>query len=145
MKTLLLALLLAAGTGCTVADDGFVPMFNGKDLAGWVPVNIAPETFSVRDGMIVTTGQPIGVLRTAKMYENFIAEFEWRHMQPGGNSGFFIWADPLPAVGGPFPRGIEIQILDPGFNVKGKNEWYSTHGDIFAVNGAALTVAGPRG
>jgi len=33
-------------------------------------------------------------------------------------------------------------VLDPGFNVKGKNEWYSTHGDIFAVNGARLTVAG---
>ncbi|MGZ3432868.1 MAG: hypothetical protein ACXVA7_13850, partial [Isosphaeraceae bacterium] len=29
--------------------------FNGKDLSGWVPVNVAPETFSVRDGLIVST------------------------------------------------------------------------------------------
>ena len=142
MRTWFLALLLVAGAGRVAADDGFVPLFNGKDLTGWVPVNVAPETFTVCDGMIVTTGQPIGVLRTAKMYENFIAEFEWRHLKSGGNSGFFIWGDGLPATGGPFPRGIEIQILDPGFYVKGKNEWYSTHGDIFAVNGAALTVAG---
>ena len=127
----------AAATG-----DGFAPLFNGKDLSGWVPCNIAPETFSAHDGMIVTTGLPVGTLRTAQMFENFIMEFEWQHMKTGGNSGLFIWADGLPVAGSAFSRGIEVQILDPGFNVKGKNEWYSTHGDIFAVNGAALTVAG---
>ena len=71
-----------------------------------------------------------------------IIEFEWRHMQPAGNSGLFIWADGLPVTGSSFSRGIEIQVLDPGFNIPGKNEWYTVHGDIFAVNGAALTVAG---
>jgi len=123
-------------------DRGFVSLFNGKDLSGWEPCNIAPETFTARDGMIITTGSPVGMLRTAKMYENFIMEFEWQHRMTGGNSGLFIWADGLPVTGSPFSRGIEIQVLDPGFNVKGKNEWYSTHGDIFAVNGAALKVAG---
>ena len=120
----------------------FTPLFNGKDLTGWVPCNIAPETFSVRDGMMVTTGKPVGTIRTAKMYENFIAEFEWQHMKSGGNSGFFIWADGLPATGSAFSRGIEIQILDEGYSAKGKNEWYTTQGDIFPVNGAKLTLAG---
>ncbi|MGV3486829.1 MAG: 3-keto-disaccharide hydrolase [Planctomycetaceae bacterium] len=126
------------------ADDElvFVSMFNGKDLSGWVPCNIAPETFVVRDGVLVTTGTPTGTLRSEKMYENFVLEFEWRHMRPGGNSGVFIWADGIPAVGAPFPRGFEIQVLDPGFDRPGKNEWYTTHGDIFAVNGGKLTVAG---
>ena len=126
----------------TPREEGFVPLFNGRDLDGWVPCNIAPETFGARDGMIVTTGSPIGTMRTARMYENFIIEFEWQHMKSGGNSGLFIWADGLPVAGSAFSRGIEVQILDPGFNVNGKNEWYSTHGDIFAVNGAALTLAG---
>ena len=27
-------------------DDGFVPMFNGKDLTGWVNVNCAPTPSS---------------------------------------------------------------------------------------------------
>ena len=27
--------------------EGFTPMFNGKDLAGWANVNCAPETFFV--------------------------------------------------------------------------------------------------
>lgn len=137
-----LAFCLLAGTLIAADETDFAPLFNGKDLSGWQPCNIAPETFSARDGMIVTTGSPIGTLRTAKMYENFILEFEWQHMKSGGNSGLFIWADGLPVTGSAFSRGIEIQVLDPGYNVKGKNEWYTTHGDIFAVNGAALTVAG---
>src|ERR1044071_8725235 len=74
-------------------DDGFVPMFNGKDLTGWVNVNCAPGTFYVKDGQIITTGKPTGYLRTEKQYENFIAEFDWMHVPPKpgavGNSGFF--------------------------------------------------------
>lgn len=38
--------------------------------------------------------------------------------------------------GSPFARRMEAQILDNGFNVKGKNEWYTTHGDVFPVFGA---------
>ena len=56
------------------ADDEFHPLFNGKDLSGWVPVNVAPETFTARDGMIVSTGKPMGILRTERPYENFILE-----------------------------------------------------------------------
>jgi hypothetical protein len=53
---------------------GFVPLFNGKDLTGWVPVNVAPDTFTVRDGMVVISGVPTGYMRTARMYENFVLE-----------------------------------------------------------------------
>jgi hypothetical protein len=63
-------------------------------------------------------------------------------MKPGGNAGFFVWGDGLPAAGSPFARGIEVQILDNGFNVKGKNEWYTTHGDVFPVWGAKMTPTG---
>src|SRR5579859_8148258 len=73
------------------SDDGFVPMFNGKDLTGWVNVNCAPGTFYVKDNEIITTGKPTGYLRTEKQYENFIAEFDWKHVPPKpdevGNSG----------------------------------------------------------
>src|SRR5437899_4320540 len=81
-------------------EDGFVPMFNGKDLTGWVNVNCAPGTFFVKDQEIITTGKPTGYLRTDKHFENFIAEFDWMHVpaKPDavGNSGFFVWADPIP-------------------------------------------------
>jgi hypothetical protein len=121
------------------ADDDFRPLFNGKDLAGWVPVNVAPETFTVRDGMIVSTGKPTGVMRTDRQYENFIIELEWRHMKPGGNAGLFVWSDALPAVGVPFTRSFEVQILD-GQN--GPN--YTSHGDVFGIWGATMTPDRPH-
>jgi hypothetical protein len=118
------------------AGAGFVPMWNGKDLTGWVNVNCAPETFFVKDDMIVTTGKPIGYLRTAKQYENFIAEFDWMHVPPTptdvGNSGFFVWCDPLPAVGTGYTRGIEVQVL---VNLE-KKDYYTSQGDIFSIWGA---------
>src|SRR5437764_4957907 len=115
-------------------DDGFVPMFNGTDLTGWVNVNCAPGTFFVKNGEVITTGKPTGYLRTAKQYENFVAEFEWLHVNKKevGNSGFFVWADPLPAVGTAYTRGIEVQVL---VNLD-KEGAYTSHGDLFSIWGA---------
>ena len=137
-----IAILALASTIAHAAEPELKPLFNGKDLTGWVPVNIAPGTFSVKDGVLITTGKPVGTIRTERMYENFIIELEWRHMTKGGNSGLFLWGDGLPATGSAYPRGIEVQILDTGFNAGGKNEWYSVHGDVFHVNGAKMTPAG---
>jgi hypothetical protein len=130
-------------------DDGFVPMFNGKDLTGWVNVNCAPGTFFVKDGEVITTGKPTGYLRTAKQYENFIADFEWMHIpeKPGavGNSGFFVWADPLPAVGTGYTRGIEVQVL---VNLEYKNKkgeiTATSHGDLFSIWGATCVPDRPH-
>ena len=122
--------------------DAWKPLFNEKDLSGWVPVNVAPNTFSVRDGMIISTGKPTGVMRTDRMYENCIVELEWRHMRPGGNAGLFLWGDGIPSVGIPFTRGIEVQILDNAYAAQGKNERFTTHGDIFPIHGAKMTPVG---
>src|SRR5260370_39525014 len=111
-----LVLLLFAAPGLAAADNGFVPLFNGKDLQGWTNVNCAPETWSVRDGMIHCTGLPTGALRTPRQYENFILELEWRHLSKGGNSGVFIWASAIAAPGVPFLRAVEGQVLDHGYD-----------------------------
>lgn len=141
---LLLASLLFVP--CVRADEGgFTPLFNGKNLDGWVNVNGWPETWRVQDEMIITTGQPVGFLRTTKMYENFILEFEWMHVPPKpdavGNSGLFVWADPIPAQGqGSFARAIEVQVL-VNLNVK---DMYTSHGDIFSIWGAKCTPDRPH-
>ena len=80
-----------------LAADDFEPLFNHVDLSGWIQVNGAPETFSVRDSMIVCSGIPRSMLRTSRQYENFIIEMEWLHLYAGGNAGLFVHADPLPA------------------------------------------------
>lgn len=146
--------LVVLGTSAFAAEtpkpdaDGFVPMFNGRDLTGWTNINCAPETWSVRDGKIYCTGKPVGGLRTVKQYENFIVELEWRHLQRSGNSGFFAWGSPINAPGVPFLRGIEVQILDQGYaeDFEKKNgkkaDWFTTHGDVFAIHGATMTYVG---
>lgn len=117
------------------ADDGFKPLFNGKNLDGWVNVNCHPGTFFVKDNTIITTGSPTGFLRTDKHYENFVLEFEWMHVEKVkmANSGLFVWGDPLPAVGTPYTRGIEVQVL---INFAPKDGWATSHGDIFSIWGA---------
>jgi hypothetical protein len=116
------------------ADDGFRPLFNGKDLDGWVNVNCAPGTFYVKGDEIITTGKPTGFLRTGRQYENFVLELDWMHVNKKevANSGLFVWGDPLPAVGTPYTRGIEVQVL---INYP-KVDWATNHGDIFSIWGA---------
>lgn len=122
------ACLLLMGTGfAQEPEEGFVHLFNGEALSNWVNVNCAPETWTVRDGMIVCTGIPTGVLRSETQYENFILELEWRHMKEGGNAGLFVHSGALPVTGKPFTRAIECQIMD------------GNHGDVFAIQGATLT------
>jgi hypothetical protein len=132
-------LSLAVAPRALAKDEGWVPLFNGKDLTGWARVNCAPETFTVRDGLLVTTGVPLGVLRTEKRYENFILELEWMHLKEKGNSGLFVWSDPLPAPGVPFSRAVEVQILD-GINTAD----YTSHGDLFSIHGAVCKPDRPH-
>lgn len=136
---------LAVGLHCSVAaihSAEWTDLFNGRDLAHWVNVNCAPETWSVREGVIHCTGFPIGALRTPRQYENFELELEWRHLKSGGNAGIFIWASPLAAPGTPFLRSVEVQVLDHGYNASGKNEWYTTHGDVFPIHGSTMKPFG---
>ena len=117
----------------------WAPLFNGENLDGWTIVNGDKTTWVVQDNMIVTTGKPTGVIRTNKMYENFVLELDWRHMVENGNAGLFVWSDPIPAIGVPFTRSIEVQIMD------GKElDWYTTHGDIFSIWGAKMTPDRPH-
>jgi hypothetical protein len=135
----LLTVLALAPPAVAGESEPFVPLFNGKDLSGWVNVNCAPDTFTVRDGIIVSTGKPTGVLRSAKQYENFVVELEWRHMKPEGNAGLFVWSEPLPITGLPFTKAIEVQILD------GRNsETYTSHGDVFPIQGATMKPDRPH-
>jgi 3-keto-disaccharide hydrolase len=135
MKLPFLLALLAPILLQAADDDGFVSLFDGKSLAGWVNINCAPETWTVRNGMLHCDGVPTGALRTEKQFENFILELEWRHLKPGGNAGVFIWASPLTAVGQPFLRSIEVQVLENAF---GNTESHTTHGDVFSIHGSTM-------
>ena len=57
-----------------------------------MPVNVKPDTTTVKDGMIFISGEPTGVIRSERKYTNL--EYEWMHLVSQGNSGVFICADP---------------------------------------------------
>jgi hypothetical protein len=123
-SALMLAFLSAARVAGQVAApadeaDGFVDLFNGRDLDGWHVVNGAPSD---------------------RPYENFVLEVEWRHLVPKGNAGIFVWSDPITAKGQPYTRGIEVQVLD---GIEGS--WYTSDGDIFPIHGATMTPENHRG
>jgi hypothetical protein len=141
------ASLLPADDAKPAPADGFEPLFNGKNLDGWVNVNCAPDTFFVKGDEVVTTGKPTGFLRTTKQYENFVLEMDWMHVNTKevGNSGLFVWGDPLPAVGTPYTRGIEVQVLvNLEYKDKQGRVTATSHGDLFSIWGAACVPDRPH-
>ncbi len=133
-----LALLLSLG----LQEEGFVSLFNGKDLSGWNNVNCAPSTWTVRDGVIVCTGVPTGLLRSDKQYENYVLELEWKHLKQNGNAGLFVHSAALPARGQPFTKSIEVQVM---LMEKPHPEGlYTGQGDIFSIHGARFVPDRPH-
>src|SRR5213596_2546002 len=59
-----------------------------NDFAG---VNGNADTWAWREGVLISTGTPIGVLRTRMKFTNVEMVIEWRHLKPAGNSGVFVW------------------------------------------------------
>jgi hypothetical protein len=120
-------------------------LFNGKDLSGWVNVNTDKDTWSVQDGVIVCTGQPIGILRTERQYENFILDIEWKHLQAGGNSGVFVWSRGAPPEGQRLPVGVEVQVLELEWAVQHNQTDAYVHGEIFGTGDVKVVPDNPRG
>jgi len=87
------------------AEEGFVSLFNGKDLSGWVPIS-EPENFVVREGAIQLDKFGGGWLRSWESYDDFIFRGEY-WIAEGGNSGFFAR---VPLVGRGSRIGFEFQI-----------------------------------
>lgn len=129
----------------------FVDLFNGKDLSGWVDVNTSPETWRVEDGLLICKGLPIGVMRSEKQYENFILHVEWRHMEPGGNSGVFLWSEGTVPEGRQLPKGMEVQMLELEWPFLNRDENGEprpiayVHGELFGANGMTTVPDNPRG
>src|SRR5207247_1092954 len=102
------------------AIDGTGPGWSVLNKEHFVNVNCDPDTWTWTNGLIRCTGKPTGVIRSKKLYTNFELVAQWRHLQPGGNSGIFVWAAPesirvLEKGKERLPAGIEVQILDHGY------------------------------
>ncbi len=100
------------------AGDGWVELFNGKDLAGWKP-NTQPEAFAVVDGAIRTHAtQPYAHLfyigdgsADAGRFKNFELEATVRG-EPSSNSGIYFHTDIACGEGErlKLTKGYEVQL-----------------------------------
>ncbi len=115
---LLSALAIAQGRAETNAE-GFRPLFNGKDLAGW---DGNPELWSVQDGCI--TGKTTGpdqmkynqfIIWKGGVVKNF--ELHAKIKQSGNNTGIQYRSKELPAVGQWSVGGYQCDIHpNPPYN-----------------------------
>ncbi|MEC7771761.1 MAG: DUF1080 domain-containing protein [Bacteroidota bacterium] len=92
-------------------------LFNGQDLSGWhvdVPeMDTIPNTinpFIVRNGMLVSLGDPRGHLITDDSYKNYRLNVEYRFAGAPGNCGVLVHASEPRALYKMFPKSIEVQM-----------------------------------
>jgi hypothetical protein len=89
-------------------------------------------------------------MRSEKKYENFVLHVEWTHLEPGGNSGVFLWSDARPREEDRLPDGVEVQMLELDWvklNTRdGKVPPVAyVHGELFGVGGVKTVPDNPRG
>jgi 3-keto-disaccharide hydrolase len=117
-----LAVVLVAIAGAASSGDGAdapktISLFNGKDLTGWkadVPKKdtdpAAPDSFIVRNGMLVSLGEPRGHLITTSVHSNYRLEVEYRFAGKAGNCGVLVHTSTPRALDKMFPQSIEVQM-----------------------------------
>ncbi len=122
------------------AAPAAVNLFDGATLDGWEIFVADPEVkkedvWSVRDGLLVTTGEPIGFLHTTESFQDFELVVEWR-WAPGtepGNTGTLM------RINGelsPVPRCIEAQMQSGN-----EGDVYGFHGLVIEGDPARTTAS----
>lgn len=126
--------LEADATPSTMMEEGWVALFNGKDLSGWKGLVADPPSrarmspdelasaqvradeqmrrhWSVKDGVLVFDGRG-SHLCTAKDYRDFEMLVDWK-IEPGGDSGIYLRGYP------------QVQIWDPAQWPEGSGGLYN--------------------
>lgn len=145
----ILAVSVALTSASAMAEDaadtkeGFVPLFNGKDLSGWKTTgNWVVE----EDGTVTLKPRPgekgwqrfDAYLMSEKRYKDFVIDIEFRILEKGNSGVFFRVDDPLE----PVETGIEVQILDThGLENPGHHDC----GGVIRTAGPSKNMARPAG
>src|SRR5579863_4397954 len=114
MRTLILTIALAVAAfpqqreRLKPAHEGWISLFNGSDLTGWVKVG--GESWTVEDGTIHGLGltKGYGYLKTAKDYKDFHLSLRFK-CEGDGNSGVFYRTDFKPGTAD-VSKGYQFEI-----------------------------------
>lgn len=100
----------AAENGAPGPDDGWISLFNGKDLSGW-KVNENPDCWKVVDGKLVTNGERSHLFYVGDVNGGKFKDFEWKceiMTKPNSNSGMYFHTE-YQDTGWP-SKGYEVQV-----------------------------------
>lgn len=157
IRTLLLSAtilfsLVAMAPGQVKKEKGFKSLFDGKTFNGWKQSTDHPDTWKIKDGAFVTSGQTDHLFYVAdpKPFVNFELKVDVK-TEPGSNGGVYFHTE-YQEKGFP-KKGFEVQVnqthtdwkktgsLYDVVNVKEQlvkdNEWYTY--DIL-VKGKHVTI-----
>lgn len=124
------------------AGEGFVPIFNGKDLTGWKglvedpvkraamsPKSLADaqkkadakmkEGWTVKDGVLLFTGKGDN-LATTKQYEDFEMLVDWK-ITPDGDAGIYLRGTPQVQIWDTSRHDVGAQVGSGGLYNNEKN------------------------
>lgn len=123
----LAALLSGPALAAAVEKDaGFVSLFDGTSLAGWIGDT---DGYAVEDGNLVCIATRGGNLFSAGEYSDFIIRFDFK-LPPGGNNGLAIRS---PLEGHVATDGMEIQILDDTAPKHANIKPWQHHGSVYGI------------
>lgn len=121
------------------AGEGFAPLFNGRDLAGWTGNT---RGYAAENGRIVVHPElGSGNLYTEKDYGDFVLRFEFK-LTPGANNGAGVRA---PLEGDAAYEGLEIQILEDSAPQYWGLMPYQYHGSVYGIVPAKRGFLKPAG
>lgn len=120
LRLAMLFVLLLNTSASAKEAKGWIKLFDGKSLDGWMRYDgKAPgKAWVAEDGVLHLKGGGGGTIITKEQYDNFELTFEWK-VSPGGNSGVMYrvrQGDRAPYFSGP-----EYQVLDDAKHRDGKN------------------------
>ena len=98
-------LIVFSALGLVQAEEGWVSLFNGKDLSGW-KANEHPENWEVKDGAIHGHGPVSHLYYMEKEFTNFHYKADIK-LEPGSNSGMYFRTN---YVEKGFPKIYEAQL-----------------------------------
>ncbi|MEX2169934.1 MAG: DUF1080 domain-containing protein [Pirellulales bacterium] len=159
-----LVLLLAFAAVCPLAfadekpeadSDGWIELFNGKDLSGWKVSTDNPDSFQVEDGKLIVKGPRAHLYYAGPIEDADFTNFEWKceiMTKPKANSGMYFHseyqAESWPkkgyevqvnsSHGDPRKTGSLYAIEDVMDNAPSEdNEWFTQH---VIVNGKRIII-----
>jgi hypothetical protein len=108
-------------------DDGWISLFNGKNLDGW-KASENKATFSVRDGIIIVKGPRSHLYYTGTVENASFTDFEFKAdimTKPKANSGMYFHTE-YKETGWP-SDGFEVQVNNS------HSDWRRT-GSLYGIN-----------